>query len=143
MPRSGGAASPIIGKVLAACIAAVGISLLYRMGLADIGGVLILSAIIVSAISFVRSGALSATWLARQNSHSIRNAARLELAKAFICGALGIDTVRLLRMALERGVMHYNAITVTLILTIAVLSAMGTGLYLTRAFAGYLFSRRR
>jgi len=137
------AAWSIIGKVLAACVAGVGIALLYRMGLADIGGVLILSAIIVSVITFVRSGALSVTWLRKENSHSIRNAARFELAKAFICGALGIDAVRLLRMGLERGVMDYTAVTVTLILTAAVVSAMGAGLYLTRAFAAYLFARRR
>ena len=124
MRRAG--AWPIIGKVLAICIAGVGIALLYRMGLADIGGELILSAIIVSVITFVRSGGLSTTWLARQNSHSVRNAARFELAKAFVCGGLGIDGVRLVRMGLEHEVMHYTAVTVTLILTVAVLSAMGT-----------------
>ena len=134
---------PIVGKVLAVCIAGFGIALLYRMGLADIGGVLALSAIIVSVITFVRSGGLSTTWLARENRHSIRNAARFELAKAFICGGLGIDAVKLLRMALESEVMPYNAITITVILTVAVVSAMGTGLYLTRAFAAYLFARRR
>jgi hypothetical protein len=134
---------PIIGKVLAVCIAGVGIALLYRLGLANIGGALILSAIIVSVITFVRSGALSVSWLRRENSHSIRNAARLELAKTFICGALGIDAVRLLRMGYEHGVMPATPVTVTLILTVAVLSAMGTGLYLTRAFAAYLCARRR
>jgi hypothetical protein len=133
----------LIGKVAAVCIAAIGISLLYRMGLADIGGAMLLSAIIVSVITFVRSGALSVTWLHKENSHSIRNAARFELAKAFICGALGVDAVRLLRMALEHGVMPYTVVTVTLILSVAVVSAMGTGLYLTRAFAAYLFVRRR
>jgi hypothetical protein len=133
----------VIGKVLAACIAGVGITLLYRMGLADIGGVLILSAVIVSAITFVRSGALSVTWLRRENLHSIRTAARFELAKAFICGALGIDAVRLLRMGLECGVMPPTTVTLTLILTVAVVSAMSTGLYLTRAFAAYLLVRRR
>lgn len=137
------AAWPLFGKVLAVCIAGVGIALLYRMGLADIGGALILSAIIVSVITFVRSGALSVTWLRREDSHSIRNAARFELAKAFICAGLGIDAVRLLRMGLEHEVMHYTVVTVTLIITVAVLSAMFTGLYVTRAFAAYLFTRRR
>jgi hypothetical protein len=137
------AAWPIIGKVLAVCIAGVGIALLYRMGLADIGGALTLSAIIVSVITFVRSGALSVTWLRKENSHSIRNAARFELAKAFICGALGVDAVRLLRMGLERRVMPPTSVTFTLIVTVAVLSAMFTGLYLTRAFAAYLHARRR
>jgi hypothetical protein len=134
---------PIMGKVLAVCIAGVGIALLYRLGLADIGGVLVLSAIIVSVITFVRSGALSVTWLRRENSHSIRNAARFELAKAFICGGLGIDAVRLVRMGLEHQVIHYTPVTVTLIVTVAVLSAMFTGLYATRAFAAYLLARRR
>jgi hypothetical protein len=137
------AAWPIIGKVLAVCIAGAGIALLYRMGLADIGGALILSAIIVSVITFVRSGALSVTWLRRENSHSIRNAARWELAKAFICAALGIDAVRLVRMGLEHEVMRYTAVTITLIITVAVLSAMFTGLYVTRSFAAYLLARRR
>lgn len=141
--RINAAAWPIVGKVLAACIAGVGIALLYRMGLADVGGALILSAIIVSAITFVRSGAFSVTWLRGENSHSIRNAARFELAKAFICGGLGIDAVRLLRAGLERGFMPLTQLTVTLILTVAVLSAMCTGLYLTRAFAAYLVARRR
>jgi hypothetical protein len=102
------AAAPIIGKVLAVCVAGVGIALLYRMGLADMGGAFILSAIIVSVITFVRSGALSVTWLRRENPHSIRNAARWELAKAFICAALGIDGVRLLRKGMEYGLMHFT-----------------------------------
>jgi hypothetical protein len=133
----------LIGKVAAVCVAAIGISLLYRMGLADIGGALLLSAIIVSAITFVRSGGMSTTWLARENSHSIGNAARFELAKAFICGTLGIDAILLLRIALEHGVMPPTPVTAMLGLSVAVVSAMGTGLYLTRAFAGYLFARRR
>jgi hypothetical protein len=57
----------MIGKVIAVCIAGGWIALLYRFGLADIGGVLILSAIIVSAITFVRSGVIGGRWRASLN----------------------------------------------------------------------------
>jgi hypothetical protein len=60
---SGTRAWSLLGKVIGACLAGVGIALLYRLGFADIGGVLVLSAIIVFAITFVRSGALSAVGL--------------------------------------------------------------------------------
>jgi hypothetical protein len=127
-----------IGKVIAACVAGAGISVLYRMGLADIGGVLVLSAIIVSVITFVRSGALSASWLKSRDRQSINRLGHLELAKAFACAGFGIDVVRsfvsILPMSLVSG---------AIILAVAVVCAMGAGLFFVRWFAAYLWLRRR
>ncbi len=134
---------PLIGKALAACIAGAGIGLLYRMGLANIGGVLILSAIIVSVIAFVRSGALSASWLTLPDRNSIIRLGHLELAKAFGCAGLGIDLVRTLVAGVVHGVIPATLISAVLVLSMAVLSAMGAGLFLVRWFAAYLFVRRR
>jgi len=134
---------PIIGKVLAVCIAGVGIALLYRFGFADIGGVSILSAIIVSVITFVRSGALSAAWLQHRNRILIIRLGYLELAKSFACAGLGIDLVRGLGFGLSHRIIPITPVTWTIILSVAVVSAMGAGLFLVRWFAAYLTVRRR
>jgi len=128
--------------MIAVCIAGAGISLLYRIGLADIGGVLTLSAIIVSVITFVRSGALSTSWLGRKDRQSIIRAGYWELAKAFGSAGVGVDLVRTLNAGITRGLMPASLISVVIVLTVAVMSAMGAGLFLTRWFAAYLLVRR-
>jgi hypothetical protein len=133
----------IIGKVIAVCIAGGGIALLYRFGLADIGGVLVLSAIIVSAITFVRSGALSAAWLQHRDRSRLIRLSYLELAKAFACAGLGIDLVRALGFGLSHRIVPMTPVTWTIVLSVAVVSAMGAGLFLVRWFAAYLTVRRR
>jgi hypothetical protein len=132
-----------IGKLLAACIAGVGITLIYRMRLADIGGVLILSAIIVSVVTFVRSGALSASWLTIRDRNSIIRLGHLESAKAFGCAGAGIDLFRGLGAAVRHDLLPTGPVTVAIALTVAVVSAMGAGLFLVRWFAAYLLLRRR
>jgi hypothetical protein len=133
----------VIGKVLGACIAGFGIALLYRFGLADVGAVLTLSAIIVSLITFVRSGALSASWLKTRDRQSIIRARYWELAKAFGCAGIGVDLVRVLRDGISYRYMPSSALSAAILLTVAVVTAMGAGLFLTRWFAAYLFGRRR
>jgi hypothetical protein len=133
----------LLGKVIAVCIAGAGITLLYRAGLADIGGVLVLSAIIVSVISFVRSGALSASWLRHRDPKSIIRLGDLELAKAFCSAGIGIDVFRGLVAGVRGSVIPAGFVTSVLVLTVAVLSAMGAGLFLVRWFAAYLLIRRR
>jgi hypothetical protein len=133
----------MIGKVIAVCIAGGGIALLYRLGLADIGGVLILSAIIVSMITFVRSGSLSAAWLQRGDRQLIVRLGHLQLAKAFACAGLGIDFVRGLGLGVSHGIVPRSPVTGAIVLSVAVVSAMGSGLFLVRWFAAYLTLRRR
>jgi hypothetical protein len=133
----------LIGKVIAVCVAGGGVALLYRLGLADIGGVLVLSAIIVSAITFARSGALSAAWLQHRDRNRVIQLGHLELAKAFACGGLGIDLVRGLGFGLSHRIVPMTPVTWTIILSVAVVSAMGAGLFLVRWFAAYLTLRRR
>jgi hypothetical protein len=133
----------LTGKVVAACIAGAGIAMLYRSGLADIGGVLVLSAIIVSVITFVRSGALSASWLSHQNPNSIIRLGHFELAKAFASAGIGIDLFRTLVAAVRRGLIPRGMLTGAIILSVAVIAAMGAGLFLVRWLAAYLLIRRR
>jgi hypothetical protein len=113
------------------------------MGLADIGGVLVLSAIIVSVISFVRSGSLSASWLKSRDRQSINRLGRLELAKAFVCAGFGIDLTRSLVSGVTHGILPMSLVTAAIILAVAVVCAMGAGLFLVRWFAAYLWVRRR
>jgi hypothetical protein len=133
----------LIGKVIAVCLAGAGIALLYRLGFADIGGVSILSALIVSMITFVRSGALSAAWLQHRDRNRIIRLGYLELAKSFSCAGLGIDLVRGLGFGLSQRIVPMTPVTWTIILSVAVASAMGAGLFLVRWFAAYLTVRRR
>jgi hypothetical protein len=133
----------LIGKVIAAGIAGAGIALLYRSGLADIGGVLVLSAIIVSVITFVRSGALSASWLKHQDLSSITRLGHLELAKAFGCAGMGVDACRGLAAGVVHGLIPRGMVTGAILLSVAVVAAMGAGLFLVRWFAAYLLVRRR
>jgi hypothetical protein len=133
----------LIGKAIGAGIAGAGIALLYRSGLADIGGALVLSAIIVSVITFVRSGGLSASWLKHQDPRSIARLGDLELAKAFGCAGVGIDAFRGLAAAVVHGLIPRGMVTGAIILSVAVVAAMGAGLFLVRWFAAYLLIRRR
>jgi hypothetical protein len=71
---------------------AIGVPLLfYAVGSPTLGGALLLSSVLVFAVLVVKSGALATSWLGRHTITSIREAARLELAKAMICGALAVD----------------------------------------------------
>jgi hypothetical protein len=133
----------LTGKVVAACIAGAGVALLYRMRLTDIGGVLVLSAIIISVITFLRSGALSAAWLKHRDPNSIIRLGHFELAKAFASAGIGIDLFRSLVAAVRHGLIPRGAVTGAILLSVAVIAAMGAGLFLVRWFAAYVLVRRR
>jgi hypothetical protein len=68
----------------------------YAMGLPDVGGALLLSALLLVVGHYVRSGALSPASLQRRHFGTLRNSARWEFAKALICAGAGLDMIRLI-----------------------------------------------
>jgi hypothetical protein len=133
----------LLGKFAAVTLAGLGVALLYRFGFADIGGVLVLSAVLVSVITFVRSGGLSASWLLVRDRQTLVRLGFLELAKSFVCAGVGIDAVRILVAAVGNALIPANVVSSSLVLTVAVVCAMGAGLFLTRAFAAHIYLRHR
>jgi hypothetical protein len=65
----------------------------YAVGFPTVGGALMLSGVMVFAIAIVRSGALSASWLAGETRGTIADATRYELAKALTYAALAVDAL--------------------------------------------------
>jgi hypothetical protein len=106
-----------------------------------LGAALLLSGVLVFAIAFVRSGALATSWLAGETRGTIGNATRYELAKALTCAALAVDALFGGMRVLYRYRLWADGVTVTLVLTATGLLAIGAGLFVTRWFAGYLFTR--
>jgi hypothetical protein len=133
---------PRIYQALFICDAFAVTLFFYAKGFPTLGGVLLLSGLLVFVVTLVKSGALSTSWLARQNRLSIGNAVWLELAKTGVCAGLAIDALfgggRLLAIF---GLWRDNA-TIAALLSVAAFLAIGAGLFLTRAFAAYLLAER-
>jgi hypothetical protein len=123
---------------------AIGVPLLfYAVGSPTLGGVLLLSSVLVLVVVVVKSGALATSWLGRHTITSIRHAARFEFAKAMICAALAVDTVFGGVHVVNRYRLWRDDVTVIVLLTVAALFTIGAGLFLMRWFAAYLMSRFR
>jgi hypothetical protein len=114
----------------------------YASGLPTVGGALLLSSVMVFAIAVMKSGALSTAWLVGETRGTIENATWYELAKALICAALAIDALFGGAHLVDRYRLWHHHISWMVILTSAGLMAIAAGLFLTRWFAGYLFTRR-
>jgi hypothetical protein len=114
----------------------------YASGFPTAGGALLLSSVLVFAVAVVRSGALATYWLAGETRTTIENATRLELAKALICAALAVDAFFGGARVLDRYRLWHHEVSMTVLLTASGLLAIAAGLFLTRWFAGYLFTRR-
>jgi hypothetical protein len=114
----------------------------YASGFPTVGGALLLSSVLVFAVMVMKSGALSAAWLAGETRGTIENATWHELAKALICAALTIDVLFDGAHLLDRHPLWNHHISWIVILTAAGLLAIAAGLFLTRWFAGYLCSRQ-
>jgi hypothetical protein len=110
--------------------------------LPTVGGALLLSSVMIFAIAVMKSGALSTAWLAGETRGTIEKATWYELAKALICAALAIDAFFGGVHLADRYRLWYQHISWMVILTVAGLMALAAGLFLTRWFAGYLFTRR-
>lgn len=115
---------------------------LYAAHFPTLGGALLLSGVLVFAIAVVRSGALATSWLAGETRGTIGNVTLYELAKALTCAALAVDTLFGGVRVLDRYRLWSDGATVTLVLTVTGLLAIGAGIFLTRWFAGYLLTRR-
>jgi hypothetical protein len=123
---------------------AIGLPLLfYAAGLPTLGGVLLLSSVLVFVVVVVKSGALATTWLRRHTITSIRRAARFEFVKAMICAALAVDTLFGGAHIVDRYRLWQDDITVVVLVTVAGVFTIGAGLFLTRWFAAHLMSRVR
>jgi hypothetical protein len=93
-------------------------------------------------VAVIRFGALSTSWLRRETPKTISSAARFELAKALVCAGLAVDALFGGAQAMQSYRLINHDVTVTLLLTVTGLLAIGAGLFLTRWFAGYLLSKR-
>lgn len=134
-----------LGAVRVTLFASIAVALpltLYASGFPTVGGALLLSGVLVFAVAVMRSGALSTGWLAGRTRRTIENAARLELSKAWICAGLAIDVLFNGAHLLDRYRVWNYDISLVVILTVVGLLAVAGGLFLTRWFAGYLFTRR-
>jgi hypothetical protein len=115
---------------------------LYASGFPTVSGAFLLSSLLVFTIAIVKSGALATCWLAGEARPTIENATRYELAKAFICAALAIDALFGGARVMDRYRLWHHNISRLVVLTMTGLLAIAAGLFLTRWFAGYLFTRR-
>jgi hypothetical protein len=117
--------------------------LLYLAGYSTMGAAFMLSTVLVFVAALVRAGALSSHWLQRETPRTIGNAARYELAWAFLCAGLAVDTLfGGVALAMRHRPYPRHDVTLIVILTVALLFVIGAGLFLTRWFAGYLLSKR-
>jgi hypothetical protein len=116
--------------------------LFYVAGFPTLGGVLLLSSVLVFVLAVIKSGALSPSWLQRETRRTAGNAARYELARAFLCAGLAVDVLFGGVQMMETYRLINHDATITLLLTVTGLLAIGAGLFLTRWFAGYLLSKR-
>jgi hypothetical protein len=114
----------------------------YVAGFPTVGGALLLSGVMTFAFAVMKSGALSTVWLAAETPGTIKNATWFELAKALICASLAIDIFFGGAHLLDHYRLWGHHISWMVILTAAGLLAIAAGLFLTRWFAGYLFTRR-
>jgi hypothetical protein len=116
--------------------------LLYVAGFPTLGGVLLLSSVLVFVVAAIKFGVLSTAWVQRESPRTIRSAALFELAKAFVCAGLAVDALFGGIRAMESYRLVNHDVTIILLLTVTGLLVIGAGLFLTRWFAGYLLSRR-
>jgi hypothetical protein len=114
----------------------------YASGFPTVGGAFLLSSVLIFAIAVMKSGALSTAWLAGETRGTIENAARHELAKALICAALTVDVLFGGAHLFDHLRLWGYHIAWMAILTAAGLLAIAAGLFLTRWFAGHLFTRQ-
>jgi sulfite exporter TauE/SafE len=114
---------------VAVFVAVVTIALLYAVGLPNVGGSLILSGVLLLVIAYVRSGALSPSWLQLQDSTSIIRSANFELAKALICAAAGTDFVVAMLIGIQHGVVPETLVQAALLVALVLISAIGTGIF--------------
>jgi hypothetical protein len=129
--------------VFIAFVAVVMIVLLYALGFPNVGAGLTLSGVLLIVISYVRSGQLSPSWLHMQDSISIIRSTNAELAKAFICAAVGTDIVVAMLIGIRRGVIPETLIQAVLLAAVGLISAIGTGLFLLRFLGGLISVSRR
>ena len=114
----------------------------YALQLETLGGTLLLSTILVFAIQFLRSGALSPLRLTHRNPRTIRNVMRLELAKTFGCAGLAVDALGLGNRVMRTFLLH-DPLSFTLLFTICWLLALAALLFLARWAAASLSVTRR
>lgn len=109
---------------------------MYVLGLPNVGASLMLSGVLLFVIAYVKSGALSTSWLQTKDSISIIRATNLELAKAFICAAVGTDFVVAMLLGIRYGVIPETLIQAALLVALGLVLAIGTGLFLLRLAGG-------
>jgi hypothetical protein len=131
-----------VRALLVVCIALAAIVFVYAMGLPDVGGALLLSALLLVVGRYVKSGALSPVSLQRRHFTTLRNSARWEFAKAMICAGAGLDVVRLIVNTGLEYVVHYSIVSAAAFYAILALWGLGVGTFLVRSFAAYLLSLR-
>lgn len=131
----------VIYRMLFVSVAVVLPLAFYASGFPTVGGALLLGGVLVFAVTVMKSGALSAAWLAGETPRAIENATWHELAKALICAALTIDVLFDGAHLLDRHRLWNHHISWMVILTAAGL-VIAAGLFLTRWFAGSLCTRR-
>lgn len=111
---------------------------MYVLGLPNVGAGLMLSGLLLFVIAYVKSGALSTSWLQTKDSISIIRATNLELAKAFVCAAVGTDIVVAMLIGIRYGVIPETLIQAALLVALGVILAIGTGLFLLRFAGGFI-----
>ena len=129
----------MIRWVFVAFAAVALIALLYALGFPNVGAGLTLSGVLLSVIAYVRSGALSPSWLQSTDSISIN----FELTKALICAAVGMDFVVAMLVGIKNGVIPETLMQAVLLVAFVLISAIGTGLFLLRFLGGLIFISRR
>ena len=111
---------------------------MYVLGLPNVGAGLLLSGVLLLVVAYVKSGALSTSWLQAGDSISIIRATHFELAKAFICAAVGTDFVVAMLLGIRYGVIPETLIQAALLVALGLIFLIGTGLYLLRFAGGFI-----
>jgi hypothetical protein len=88
--------------------------------------------VLLSVIAYVKSGALSPSWLQSTDSISIN----LELTKALICAAVGVDFVVAMQVGIKNGVIPETLMQAALLVAFVLISAIGTGLFCCASLGG-------
>lgn len=133
---------PAIYRRLFVGIAVVLPLTLYAAGFPTVGGALLLSGVMIFAFAVMRSGVLSTDWLAGETPGTINSATWYERAKALICAALAIDVFFGGSPLMDHYHLWGHHISLSVVITASALLAIAAGLFLTRWFAGFLYTRR-
>jgi hypothetical protein len=135
---------PVLRQLLAICAAVGLIVLAFALGFPNVGGVLILSTLYVVVWTLLKSGALSTSWLQRLSPSSLKNASRIEFAKAMICAGIGVDGLAAMLIVWRYRMIGQNEdLRDIILLTWLLLWIAGIGLFLVRSYAAYLLARRQ